>query len=163
MVDIARRRLFSRSPKANIDTSAPLRMPWLKTESAFLDGCTRCGKCLEVCETNIIVKGEGGYPEVDFHVDECTFCGKCADVCPENLFLAQTEKPWQYRAEIDNKCLSLNGIDCRTCGEQCEVAAIKFQLNVGSVAKPMLSQDECTGCGACVAVCPTRSIKINNK
>ncbi|MDG3086019.1 ferredoxin-type protein NapF [Vibrio hannami] len=160
MVDIARRRLFTRAPKAEIVTEAPQRSPWLVGEQAFVDGCTRCGKCIEACETSIIIKGEAGFPEVDFHVDECTFCGRCAEVCPEPLFQPKEQEPWQQVAVIGSNCLSLNGVECRSCGDMCEYAAIKFRLQLGGTAKPMLNEKDCTGCGACIKPCPANAIQM---
>jgi ferredoxin-type protein NapF len=136
-------------------------MPWLVEEQAFVAGCTRCGKCTDACETSIIVKGEGGFPEVNFTIDECSFCAKCADACPEPLFLPRDQEPWQQVAEISDHCLSLNGVECRSCGDMCEYRAIRFRLQVGGTAKPILSSSECTGCGACIKPCPVNAIKIN--
>ncbi|WCE32352.1 ferredoxin-type protein NapF [Vibrio sp. SCSIO 43137] len=160
MVDLARRRLFSRAPKAQISTETAQRMPWLVEEQAFIDGCTRCGKCMEACETAIIFKGEAGFPEVDFNLGECTFCEKCADVCPEPLFVPRTETAWKQTVELADNCLALNGVDCRVCGEMCDYAAITFRLQIGGVAKPILQEKECTGCGACIKPCPSNAIKI---
>lgn len=160
MVDLARRRLFSRTPKAQLDTQAPQRMPWLVDEQAFIADCSRCNKCIDVCETTIIVNGEGGFPEVDFNKGECTLCEKCADVCPEPLFTPRNEKPWNQIAKINDKCLSLQGIECRVCGENCEYAAIKFRLQVGGSAKPTLNESDCTGCGGCIKPCPANAIDI---
>ncbi|GAK87861.1 ferredoxin-type protein NapF [Vibrio ponticus] len=87
MVDLSRRRLFTR--KAAQEDS--VRLPWLTTPERFTDLCTQCGECLQACETNIIVKGDGGFPQVDFTIDECTFCYQCADTCPESLFKSQQE------------------------------------------------------------------------
>lgn len=160
MVDLARRRLFSRSPKANIDAQSPQRMPWLVEEQAFVVGCTRCNRCVEACETNIIVKGEAGFPEIDFNKGECTFCHKCAEVCPEPLFISREEKPWHQVVTINQKCLAEEGVECRVCGDNCEYSAIRFRLQVGGIAKPQLNETDCTGCGACIKPCPTNAIEI---
>ena len=163
LVDIARRRLFSRMPKAEINTKAPQRMPWLVDETFFINGCSRCGKCIGACETAIIFSGDGGFPEVDFKLGECTFCEKCADVCPEPLFIPRTQPAWKQVAQISEQCLSLNGVECRSCGDMCEYSAIRFKLQLGGVAKPILNQDECTGCGACIKPCPADAISILKK
>lgn len=170
MVDLARRRLFSRIPKSQLlseigNTQAPQRMPWLVDEQTFIAGCSRCNKCLDVCETAIIIQGDGGFPEVDFSKGECSFCEKCADTCPEPLFsprteplVSRTEKPWKQVAKINDKCLSIQGVECRVCGDNCEYSAIKFRLQVGGSAKPLINEFDCTGCGGCIKPCPSDAI-----
>lgn len=158
MVDLSRRRLFAR--KTHTDNA--VRLPWLTRPEQFTDGCTRCGKCIDACETKIITKSDGGFPSVDFSIDECTFCYQCADVCPEPLFLAETEQPWQAKAVISDSCLAKQNVECRSCGDMCDPMAIQFKLELGKVAQPNLNLDECNGCGACVSVCPTSSINVSN-
>ncbi|PQJ70330.1 MULTISPECIES: ferredoxin-type protein NapF [Vibrio] len=158
MVDLSRRRLFAR--KTQLDNS--LRLPWIAKPTQFTDDCTRCGKCVEACETKIIIKSDGGFPAVNFSIDECTFCYQCANVCPEPLFLAETEQPWQAKASITDSCLAKQNVECRSCGDMCDPMAIRFKLELGKVAQPNLDLDECNGCGACVSVCPTSSINVSN-
>ncbi|HHX8442305.1 TPA: ferredoxin-type protein NapF [Vibrio diabolicus] len=158
MVDLSRRRLFAR--KAHPDNT--VRLPWLTKPEQFTDDCTRCGKCIEACETKIITKSDGGFPSVDFSIDECTFCYQCADACPEPLFLPKTEQPWQAKASINDSCLAKQNVECRSCGDMCDPMAIQFKLELGKVAQPNLDLDECNGCGACVSVCPTSSINVSN-
>ena len=38
--------------------------------------------------------------------------------------------------------------------------AIRFRLQLGGVAKPILDLESCNGCGACLSVCPTKAIKF---
>ncbi|WP_394157039.1 ferredoxin-type protein NapF [Vibrio campbellii] len=158
MVDLSRRRLFAR--KTQPDNS--VRLPWLAKPTQFTDDCTRCGKCVEACETKIITKSDGGFPAVDFSIDECTFCYQCAEACPEPLFLAEAEQPWQAKASINDSCLAKQHVECRSCGDMCDPMAIQFKLELGKVAQPNLDLDECNGCGACVSVCPTSSINVSN-
>ncbi|MFA0057067.1 ferredoxin-type protein NapF [Vibrio echinoideorum] len=158
MVDLSRRHLFSRR---KVDSSQ-IRLPWINSLENFTNDCTRCGKCIENCETKIIIVGDGGFPTVDFSKDECTFCYQCADVCPEPIFKPKEETPWQAKASISDKCLAQQNVECRSCGDMCEPMAIQFQLRAGSVALPKIELDECNGCGACVAVCPTSAILVSN-
>ncbi|MCG9595653.1 ferredoxin-type protein NapF [Vibrio sp. Isolate25] len=158
MVDLSKRRFFSRKKLENNE----LHLPWLSQPGFFTDQCTRCGKCSDACETQIIVKGDGGFPQVDFSVDECTFCYQCAEVCPEPLFSSKNEQPWNVKATINESCLAKQNVDCRSCSDMCEPMAITFKLEVGKVAQPNINLDECNGCGACVSVCPTSSINVSN-
>lgn len=158
MIDFKRRRLFSRT---QTDDKSP-RLPWLKQPEQFTDQCTRCGKCIAYCDTQIIVKSDGGFPRIDFSIDECSFCYQCAEVCPEPLFAEQSQLPWGAKANINNACLAFSNIDCRSCSDSCEVMAIQFQLMVGKVAQPTINTQQCTGCGACVSTCPTSAILVHN-
>ncbi|MGF1685987.1 ferredoxin-type protein NapF [Photobacterium japonica] len=155
MFDRSRRRLFMRRQQPDFP-----RLPWVVDEDTFTDHCTRCNQCVSHCETQIITKGDGGFPTVDFQRGECTFCYRCADACPEPLFRPQAESPWDMVAAISTECLAQKNVECRSCGDMCETQAIGFKLQVGGVATPIIEADACTGCGACVAVCPTSAITL---
>ncbi|EJL6400544.1 ferredoxin-type protein NapF [Vibrio navarrensis] len=157
MTDLSRRRFFTRHT-ANQEAVA---LPWLANRQRFSDECTRCGKCVSACETDIIVKGDGGFPRVDFTQGECTFCYQCAAACPEALFVSQENPPWSAKASIDDACLTKRNIECRSCAEACESQAISFSLQIGKVAQAQLNLDECNGCGACVSICPASSIHVS--
>ncbi|MBK1698901.1 ferredoxin-type protein NapF [Rhodovibrio salinarum] len=169
------RRAFLRRPLAGLveardqsdikrtrDTAAdPWRPPW--ASATFEDACTRCGACLEACPEGILVKGDGGFPEVDVTQGsgECTFCQACVDACPEPAFEApDTHSPWDWVARIGSGCLATNGIVCQTCGDVCDYDAIPFAPEESGPPVPWLNPDSCTGCGACVAACPAQVIKI---
>ena len=109
---------------------------------------------------------------------ECTFCGECADACPESLFFTRQQRanypnsdiePWNYSAQItkdsteshkNNACMVTKGIVCHSCKEVCDVSAINMEYNLDSIAEPNVNDELCTGCGACVSVCPTNAISI---
>lgn len=135
--------------------------PWALAEPEFIAACTRCGDCARACPTRIIRQGDGGYPMVDFALGECTFCGQCVAHCPSGALLRQSKQPpWQLRAEIGERCIARQQVECRICGEMCEFAAIRFVPQPGGIAAPLLDGERCTGCGACVAPCPTTAITV---
>ena len=155
------------------------RPPWALPEQYFIDYCTRCDKCIDVCFDELIVKGRGGFPEMDFNKGGCDFCEDCLKICEtsalkkipasdENSHKTEEDSqsylpPWQLKASIDlNKCLSMNATICRSCGESCDDGAIKFDLKLGGIAEPLLDSDKCTGCGACFSVCPVKVISISS-
>jgi len=156
--NITRRNLL-KSKFSN--TQKVIRLPWVRDEFEFTEQCTRCYDCLLVCVEKIIVKGDGGFPEINFNKGECTFCTECVKVCSEDLFFSIDDEPWKLKANITDDCLAVKKVVCLVCGEQCETEAISFTPKVGGVSEPILSIDECTGCGACAKPCPTNAINFN--
>jgi ferredoxin-type protein NapF len=161
MTDKAKRAFFTRFSGKSQNNVNNEPLPWLVNASQFHEQCIRCNKCIDVCETKIITHGDGGFPIVDFSKGECTFCYSCASVCPEPLFDSKATLPWQAEISIKDSCLAKKNVECRSCMENCEPMAITFKLSIGSVAQPSLDSDSCTGCGACVAVCPSDCISIS--
>lgn len=164
MVDLARRNFFKAK---NLTTTSAIRLPWVVNESTFIDGCTQCGDCLTSCPENIIKKGEGGFPEVDFLQGECTFCQKCLESCEQNIFVKIGDTPsdnaWGSDISIKGDCLAANNIVCQSCQDSCEADAISFKYINSSVPQPHISHSDCTSCGACVAICPQTSIQLKAK
>ncbi len=156
----------SRSSKA---ISTPVRPPWALNESLFVESCSRCSDCISACPQGIIFTGDAGFPEVSFKQGECTFCTDCIKVCKTGALDAsalsqQTAlQAWNLDVSFQSNCLSLNSVVCRACGDNCEAQAIRFKLKVGGISEPLISQDDCTGCGACVAVCPVDAVKIKSQ
>jgi len=159
------RRAFLSAQRPRQEKS--FRPPWAIAESSFLQQCTRCDECIRICPTGLLVKGSGGFPEADFtpgrSVEGCTFCEECLTVCQPMALLKQAEQaPWMQVAVIGNACLAQQNVVCRTCGELCEAGAIRFSPRLGGVSLPQLDTGSCSGCGACLADCPTRAIHIHS-
>ena len=143
---------------------AAIRPPWALSEAAFVERCTACGDCIERCPTQILRAGRGGYPQVDFSKGECEFCAECAEACESGAIEHHDEaEPWNLSVSIGAGCIALNGVVCRSCGEQCIERAISFRLVVGGAAHPQMESAACNGCGACVAPCPVGAIEIRNE
>lgn len=156
--DLSRRALFFGHDVAAI----PLRPPWASSESDFNDACTACGACIERCPQHVLVRGAGSYPVFDPQLGECTFCGECADVCtPRALDRKSAEVPWKQLAVIGDACLAMRGVVCSSCRDACPERAIGFPL-VASVAMPSMDDNCCSGCGACVSVCPVAAIAVHS-
>ena len=154
--DPARRGLFRGRPAPG---PAPVRPPWAATAS-FTDRCTRCHACIEACPERIVRSGDGGFPVIDFRLGACTFCGACAAACPEPLFDLTLTPPWRLAAGVGESCLAAGGIVCESCRDACDARAIRFVRGAGRVPVPEVLSGLCTGCGACVAVCPTAAITV---
>lgn len=151
----ARRALFRGRSACE---SAAVRPPWSK--ESLLQACTRCDACIHACETGILIRGDGGYPEVDFSRGGCTFCGACREACEHDVFAIGDGKAWSLVATLNDSCLSTQGIVCRACDDACDYRALSFRLQTGGRALPMIDHAVCRGCGACVAVCPDSAIRM---
>ena len=143
------------------DPGTTLRPPWALAEPAFLETCSRCADCLRVCPEKIVVEGSGGFPTIDFSAGECTFCGLCVETCADDALVSGFQAPWHQHATAGPSCLARSGVVCRSCEEACEPRAIHFKL--GPVALPEIDDEACTGCGACVSICPVRAIEVTRQ
>jgi len=139
---------------------APLRPPWALSEPRFVDACNRCGDCVTACPEKIIIVVRG-YPAIDFARAACTFCAACVDACvPQALRQTADASPWRIRPQIGAACVANDNIVCRSCGDACAARAIRFSPRLGSVGKPEVDDERCTGCGACIAPCPVTAIRL---
>lgn len=156
-VSLARRSFLRGRLGNNRSSSDERRPPW--TDESFTEACVRCGDCIDACPENILFKGDGGFPQIHFEHEGCTFCQECVRACDEPVFdLAREAFSW--RAAIRDNCLALANIHCQSCQDACEPDAIRFTPSPGHVPTPQVALDDCTGCGACVAVCPQDAIEL---
>ncbi|MDO5054127.1 ferredoxin-type protein NapF [Pasteurella oralis] len=137
-----------------------IRPPWAIEHDRFIQGCTRCDACIQICETKILIKGDGGFPEVQFSRGECTFCQQCVDACSQPIFRSTSEPAWFHQIEITANCLTQKSVECRSCEDSCEMRAIRFKRQLGGVSQPILDLESCNGCGACIKGCPVSAIKV---
>jgi ferredoxin-type protein NapF len=140
----------------------PVRPPWT-TEAAVKDFCTGCGACKDVCPTGVIALDGEQHPYLDFRAAECTQCGACAEACEAPVFTRSLVPAFAHIAVIGTSCLTFQGVMCRTCGETCREGAIRFHMRIGGPAIPELSEQDCTGCGACIATCPGDAITAGTR
>lgn len=156
------RRQFLRGRMSTLGHPA-LRPPWATTEVDFQALCTRCDDCLSACAERVLVRGSGGFPEVDFRIAACTFCGDCAAVCKTGALIpgrGSQAAAWNLDVVISEMCLSGRGIVCRACGDACDARAIRFRHRIGGGAELLLDARRCTGCGACANVCPEGAVTL---
>ncbi len=66
-------------------------------------------------------------------------------------------------AQIGDACVEPKGVTCRRCGDECDAGAIRFRLIGRGRAHADLDRDLCTGCGACLPVCPTHAITLTSR
>lgn len=141
---------------------APRRILPPGVTAEALSACTGCGLCAESCPQHIITMA-GGLPAVDFAQGECTFCGACARVCPEPVFMAGEALRFSHVAAIADTCLARRRIDCQACRDACPEQAIRFRPRLGGPFLPEIDEDACSGCGACIGVCPAAAIDVHPK
>lgn len=127
-----------------------------------LTACTGCGQCVEKCPTQIIVLLDER-PSLDFSGGECTFCGGCARACPEQVFAAEAVTRLAHVVAIGDGCLARNNVACQSCRDACPQQAIRFRPRTGGPFLPEVDVDSCTGCGACIGVCPVGAIGIADR
>ena len=153
------RRLFLHG---DFNTSGKIRPPWSIDEKAFIDRCTRCFECASACPSHLIIKGDGGFPEISFKRHGCDFCEACVRACSPGALVKSDEQEfaWLQVASITDQCFSKRGVVCRSCGEICETRAIRFIPGVGGLQTVELNTEQCNGCGECVHVCPAHAIEI---
>lgn len=137
-----------------------VRPPW--ASARFHEDCTRCDACLPACPEHILVRGDGGFPEVDFRHGECTFCGECVSACTPRALHREdpAATPWRHVAHVAPCCLEAHGVHCRACADPCPEAVISFRPGSAHRTLPRIDLAGCTGCGACVAPCPVGAVHI---
>ncbi|WP_299949187.1 ferredoxin-type protein NapF [uncultured Ruegeria sp.] len=158
MNKLASRRAFLKG-KVLRDEQTSIRPPGADT-AEFLDLCTQCDECREACPEDIIKFDTQGWPVVQLDSGPCTFCGDCANACPTGALNPEHIADWPWRAKVAASCLSMNGVSCRICQDVCDHSAIRFQLQTGGRAEPVLDINSCTGCGACASACPAGSVSF---
>jgi ferredoxin-type protein NapF len=133
-------------------------MPWTDRARVF-DLCVGCGDCVAACPESIVVTGRGGHPFVDFS-SACTFCGACADACRHGVFDRERTPPWSAVAHVGAGCFEASGISCRACEDACDADALRFRPELDGLVTVFVDAAVCTGCGACVALCPPRAMEV---
>ncbi|WP_428263145.1 4Fe-4S dicluster domain-containing protein [Haliangium sp.] len=156
--------LWGRRP-ARVVGSA-LRPPGAVSEGAFLDACTRCFKCVNVCPNGCIkVHGLSAgihrmfTPYIKARERACTLCGECARVCPTGALQAfePTRDGWLAGVAMGtarvNKamCYSFHGRTCGACYRACPLAGTA--MKIGVFETPLVQPESCVGCGLCEQAC----------
>lgn len=153
----AERRRFLRSLSGRPPARHP---PWTGSELSEL--CIRCDACIAACPERVLFRGDGGYPEIHFANDGCSLCGECATACPEPIF-DQRRQAFPWFAQLNERCLTFAQIHCQACQDACEPRAIRFPPAIGRPPQPEIDHEACTGCGACLAVCPGDAIRLTHR
>jgi len=156
-MDPSRRRFLS---GRGASAKPVMRSPYAVPQELFETLCEGCPDCIKACPQQILKQGGNGFPELVLQIAACVFCGDCERVCQKGALDHKQARPWTWRAQIGTNCLALNGVVCRTCGDHCVERAIAFRLMTAGRSQPLIDLDRCNGCGACLSVCPTHSISL---
>jgi len=149
-------------PPSAPTTANLLRPPGALPEEAFLDTCSRCYKCVEVCPVQAIKPRPGPAPDEEMPVIEpdlaaCVLCAGvlCTHACPTGA-LQPLESVYDVAmgvAEVyDGVCVRSDGQDCTICVDKCPIAEIAIRINDEGPPEVLAG---CTGCGVCQLYCPT--------
>ena len=154
------RRRFLRGQLEAGEDHLVIRPPWTN-ERDVLDHCTACGGCVAACPEKIILADECGKPTVSFADGDCTFCGKCVQACEAPVFDIARDPPWRNKVSITSECLLKSGVTCQLCTDSCDAEALRFDMRQRPAGAVRLDLDACTGCGACLSICPVSAIVLN--
>lgn len=121
-------------------------------------GCVGLGCCVKACKFDAI-KLVNGVAVVD--EEKCTSCGACVKACPKDLIeIIPAAKNVRVacrsleKGKVVRDACSVGCIGCTLCVKACQYDAIFFENNLAKV-----NYERCVQCMACVAKCPTKSIK----
>ena len=139
----------------------PMRPPWALSEAEFASVCTGCGECQASCPQGVLRTDAHGFPIFSPTSNHCTFCGQCVENCAPKALSKAVDPVWSVSVTISgSRCLSEQGTICRSCGELCDEGAISFHpLGLGRWSA-RVDAEACTGCGACLPVCPSDALGL---
>jgi len=131
-----------------------LRPPGAVEESDFLERCTKCGDCLEVCPYEAIVhNSQDGTPVIFPEKSPCRLCEDlpCIDACETEALLpveSLRDIHLGLAVVIHQDCTAAHG--CNACVSQCPTQAISMNF---SSFRVMIDEQSCVGCGICQHIC----------
>jgi ferredoxin-type protein NapF len=64
---------------------------------------------------------------------------------------------------IGNCIAFAQNVVCRSCGDTCGEAAIRFAPRIDGAACPVILAERCTACGECVPACPASAITLTGQ
>ncbi|MDD7250483.1 MAG: hypothetical protein PUH21_00475 [Prevotellaceae bacterium] len=134
----------------------------------YTELCTACMDCVPACPQHLLEPPLkltlNLQPSLSYRTGWCpTDCTRCNDACPTGALqpLTPAEKAkvqTGYAVWIMENCISYNEHDCSACAENCPQGCIQMYRN-GRKLYPVITNRNCTGCGACENNCPAMPLK----
>ncbi|HEX3357967.1 MAG TPA: 4Fe-4S dicluster domain-containing protein [Tepidisphaeraceae bacterium] len=156
-----------KTPALSSLPSVWLRPPGaIHPDSSFVDTCSRCRKCIEVCPAQCIdidpnCQRGNGAPYIKPDEMACVVCEglKCMHTCPTGALSPIPIGEINMGTAVVNHqiCVRSRGEDCTICIDTCPIGSVAIELRD---AKVHVIEDGCIGCGVCQQQCPTEPKSI---
>ena len=147
-------------PQEEEKPSAPRRIDWLRPPGAvkellFLERCTACGDCIEVCpHDSIQISKEDERPEIFPGDTPCYLCDDfpCITACETEALLPLNGGITDVNmgtAKVNYRLCTAPG-GCNACVAKCPTEAIQMDFSSFTIT---VDEGQCVGCGICEYVC----------
>ena len=133
-----------------------LRPPGALTEVQFLETCTNCRECVDVCPYGSIrLLEEDETPVIDPEETPCYLCDDfpCIAACePEALRPVGAIQEIDMGVAVVSQRLCTSGQGCNACVAKCPTHAIEMDFSSMAIG---VDGGRCVGCGICEHICKT--------
>jgi len=159
---------FAKHQEAVPEQAAPLpvRTDWLRPpgaadEALFLERCTKCGDCANVCpHGSITFHQQNGTPVIFADQAPCYLCDDmpCITSCATEALLP-VGGPEQIRmglAFVSHRICTA-GQGCHACASKCPTNALSMDFGAQRLE---VATERCVGCGLCEQVCRTVNDRV---
>lgn len=158
-------RLSKSKPAAAASTNVGSEEVWLRPpgalpEKQFLESCSRCGECVNVCPAEAIKLnplGGKNAPFIDADTKACVACDGlyCMSACPTGALVPTPLVQIKMGTAVwrSHQCTRTTLQDeCQRCVDVCPIGTAAIDLAGDYIeVKPL----GCIGCGLCQQDCPT--------